>query len=367
VLPHYRVPFYAKLYEDLLSQCTNLAVICGQENPGTVPKSVLAGAPWEQRIENRYFQIAGTEFVWQPCWSEVQDADLVIVEQANRLLINYLVLLRRKLGWGPKIAFWGHGRNMQSLSAESFREKIKRRLVTEVDWWFAYTKLSAETVALHGFPQSRITVVENAIDTSELVKALAAVSPYEIQSLRYQLGIGSEHVAIYCGGMYADKRLDFLIKACVRIRELVVDFEMIFIGDGPEQHKIGNAAAKYPWVHYVGAKFGAERVPYFKIAKAQLMPGLVGLAIIDSFTTGVPLFTTDIPIHSPEIAYLENGVNGVMTGNGVEVYAAAVAEVMTNEELLPKLKVGCSKSAARYTIENMVENFADGIQRCLNS
>jgi glycosyltransferase involved in cell wall biosynthesis len=118
-------------------------------------------------------------------------------------------------------------------------------------------------------------------------------------------------------------------------------------------------------LHYVGPIYGPDRAAYFKLGLAMLMPGLVGLAIVDSFVTQAPIFTTDLPLHSPEIAYLENGINGVMTDFTVEAYADAVAAYLEDGVAQEKLKRGCAESARLYTLENMVGNFAAGIKSCL--
>jgi L-malate glycosyltransferase len=39
----------------------------------------------------------------------------------------------------------------------------------------------------------------------------------------------------------------------------------------------------------------------------MLMPGLVGLAVLDAFADGIPRVTTVIEYHSPEIEYLVPG------------------------------------------------------------
>ena len=98
----------------------------------------------------------------------------------------------------------------------------------------------------------------------------------------------------------------------------------------------------------------------------QLMPGLVGLSIVDSFVTGVPLFTTIGALHSPEIAYLRNGFNGVATENNVTAYSDAVVHYLRNPDSLALLQKGCDESASRYTLKNMVSNFVDGIVKCVS-
>lgn len=364
ILPHYRVPFFEALYCELARDGIELQLIYGQEYSGTVPRSEQLKHPWTIRIENRYLNTPLGQVVWQACLSHLQDSDLIVVEQANSLLLNYWLMISRGRRQ-HRLAFWGHGRNCQARSGHSLREGFKRWFINQVDWWFAYTESSAKTVRESGFPTDRITVVQNAIDTNELESALAGVTQADLIGLRTQLGLANDHVALYCGGLYVGKQLDFLIAACQAIRQRISNFHMIFIGDGPEQRKIEQAAQEHGWIHYVGPKFGQDRAMYFRVSQALLMPGLVGLAIVDSFVAGTPLFTTNIGTHSPEISYLEHGMNGVLTPFSISHYANAVAEFFESEELQKRLREGCHRAARVYTFEHFVERFASGIVHCL--
>ena len=366
VLPHYRAPFFRQLRDVLAQNGVELKLFFGQECPGTVPRTVDLNAAWARRIENRYFRWREMELVWQPCLRHLQDADLVIVEQANRLLVNYVLLLSHRFNKRPKLAYWGHGRNMQAGTARRWRESLKRRLTTNADWWFAYTATSAETLCRIGVPAGRTTVVQNSIDVAELARAADAVTAENLAVLRHRLQIeATAKVAVYCGGMYGDKKLDFLLEACEIVHARIPHFRLILIGDGPEKWKVMQAAEHRPWIKYVGPVYGPERASYFKLGRLFLMPGLVGLAIIDSFVLQTPMVTTRFPFHSPEIAYLRDGINGVMTDFSVPEYADAIIEYLNNEAALETLRRGCAESARLYTLENMVENFADGIKKCL--
>jgi glycosyltransferase involved in cell wall biosynthesis len=364
VLPHYRVAFFRRLHDRLRRTGIALHLVYGQERPGTVPRTVPLAESWATQIENRYWQLGSSEVVWQPCMSLVRGADLVVLEQANRLLANYPLLAMRRLG-KARIAYWGHGRNMQSYDADGWAQRVRRATMLEVDWWFAYTDLSTEIVAGAGFPRERITTVQNTIDTSDLRSNLDACTAEEVAAARARHRIQGDVVGLYCGGMYGLKKLPFLIAACEEIRRRVPEFSAVFVGDGPDRTVVEAAAARHQWIYYVGAKVGRELAPYYRLSKVLLMPGMVGLAIVDSFVAGIPMFTTDLPLHSPEIAYLESGVNGTMTAHDVHAYAAVVAQYLLEPSRLARLVEGCKRSAAKYTIENMVENFARGIERCL--
>jgi L-malate glycosyltransferase len=364
VLAHYRIPFFHDLHARLGERGIKLVLIYGQEYRGTEAESATLDETWAQRITNRYFGVPQSHFVWQPCWARLKGADLVIVEQASRLLLNY-ALLARPHGFHGKLAFWGHGKNLQARWRHRWSERLKRALVPKADWWFVYTDHGANIVSSAGYDKERITITQNAVDTQALALQIEQQDMGEVAALKARLGIRSNRVCVYCGTLYAQKRLDFLLEACEAIRRRVPDFHMLFVGSGPAQGLVEAAAARHPWIHHIGPRFGAERVPYFLMSNAMLMPALVGLGVLDSLTAGLPLLTTAFPGHGPEIAYLQDGVNGVITKASVEHYATAVAEYLESDTLQTRLRGACKASARQYTLDAMVKNFADGIERCL--
>ncbi len=365
----YRRAFYEGLRERLDAMGIDLELIYGAPNDADRKKRDFLDVSWGHPIRNRVFRFGSVELFWQPCLHLLRGADLVIVEQANKLLVN-LVLIAMRSASPRRLAFWGHGKDFQaSWQRPRLRDAFKRLVATRVDWWFAYNETAKRIVLGLGFPAERITSVQNAIDTSELRRFRAETRPEELPALREKLGISGRHVCIYAGGMYPEKRLDFLVEACTLTRQMDPEFEMIFIGAGSDDKLVTAAATKYPWIHYVGPKFDREKVPYFMISRLLLMPGLVGLVVLDSFALGVPLVTTRIPYHSPEIEYLEHGENGWMVeeADSVQAFALATKRLLEDEATLARLAAGCERAALRYTNEEMVERFANGIRGALAS
>ncbi len=140
---------------------------------------------------------------------------------------------------------------------------------------------------------------------------------------------------------------------------------MIVVGGGPDEEEIKQGAADRPWVHFVGPKFGDRKAQLLAIADVFLLPGRAGLAVLDGFAAGLPLIATRLPIHGPEVEYLEEGRNGVMTAPDPGAYAQAVAALLSNPKELQLLREGAANSAEKYSIEVMVENFKKGIVQCL--
>jgi glycosyltransferase involved in cell wall biosynthesis len=365
-IPDYRRGFYELLREQLATMDTELMVIYGQTDIDEAKKKDEVDLQWGQRVHNTYFNVGKWRLCWQPVLSLIQDADLVIVEMANKLLINYLLLLLNAIG-AKKVAFWGHGRNFQAKEEHRFSELIKRILSTKIHWWFAYNNLSAQVLHKLGYPSNRITVVQNAIDTIQLKTQLEKIKAEDLEQVRKEIGLSGEHVGLYVGAMYPDKRVEFLLDSLVYIRAALPDFEMVFIGSGSNAHLIQEMAHENSWIHYLGPKFDKEKVRYFSLAKLFLLPGAVGLAILDCFALEVPIVTTNCQNHGPEIGYLIVGENGVMVDppDNPQLYAQAVIDLFENENARLKLVQGCMASSREFSIEKMVKNFAGGIELAL--
>jgi glycosyltransferase involved in cell wall biosynthesis len=361
-LTHYRVPLFEALRERLHARGIELDLLAGQGTPDEARKRDAGELPWAQKLPTHY--LAGGRLCWQPLRTHVTGTELVIVTQENKLLQNHLLMALPR--W-HKLAFWGHGANLQSGRPDGVKERFKRWTTRQVDWWFAYTDMSAALVGAAGFPDTRITVLNNAVDTSELRRQHQSVGPEEAQALRVSLGFGEGPVGIFVGSLYADKRLDFLFDTARMIRGQVPDFHLLIVGEGPEREKVRAWCAAHPWAHWAGAKFGRDKAVHMTAAQILLNPGLVGLGILDSFVCGVPMLTTDCGIHSPEIAYLENGVNGLMTPNDLQSYVNACVRLLQDPGESNRLRAGCEASAREYTVENMAQSFADGIVHCLET
>jgi L-malate glycosyltransferase len=363
LLPQYRIDFINRLKTELAQNGVELSYIYGKSKNEDALKKDEIDLEWGTYVKNNVWNVGGVELIWQPCLSHLADKDLIIVEQANRNLINY-VLIFQKLVKNKKFAYWGHGRNMQ-VKEHNWRNKFKTLFLRQCDWWFAYTQGVKKSLINASYPADKITCVQNAIDTAALRKEYEGIKEEDLIRLKRELGITSENTVIYCGGIYKEKRIAFLLEACDKIRKKVKDLHVIIIGSGVDSHLVEKAAQSRPWIHYLGPKFGLERARYFKISTLTLMPGLVGLGILDTFAMETPIITTDYPYHSPEIEYLHNGENGIMVKNNLDDYVRAVVETLNDPLQRIRLSAGCYESSLTYTVEQMVKNFSSGVLQAL--
>lgn len=360
---HYRAPFHEHVRAKLSDCGIDYSVSYCEPFGENAKKLDTAEIEWGSKV--RLSRIPRTKLLLQHSFQDIGDSDLLIVQQENSLLFNYILQLlpasRR-----PKVAFFGHGRNFQSRNPGGLSERWKRFWSTRCDWWFAYTEESKRHVASLGFPSERITVFNNAVDISAWRQQLERVTPDRLTERRRELGLKGGNVGVFVGGLYADKRLDFLIDAAVRIRAEIPDFELVIVGGGPAEAELQRLAAPHPWVRLTGPRFGADKAELMSLGKLFLMPGLVGLAILDAGAAGLPMVTTDFPYHSPEIAYLEDGVTGLMVKDwrNEKAYADAVVELLQSNERRDAMAEAAREAAAGYTIEAMAERFAEGVKAC---
>ena len=362
-LTHYRVPFFNALRAELARRGLDLVLLVGQGTREEVAKNDAGSLPWAHGVPTYY--AARGKLCWQNLKPYLHDADLVIVTQENKLLHNFPLLLSSRRRYS--LAFWGHGANLQSNRPHGLKERLKRWTSRKVDWWFAYTDASRGLIAATGFPPERISTVNNAVDTLELAAHIQSITPAETAALRESLGFGPGPVGAFVGSLYADKRLDFLFGAAQAIRAVIPDFQLLILGDGPERQKVRDWCESHPWSRWMGAKRGREKVEYLKLSEIMLNPGAIGLGLLDSFVMELPVVVTEGGNHGPEIAYLENGTNGVKTANNLHAYRDACVSLLQNPNELNRLRAGCEHSGRLYTLENMVERFANGICTCLAS
>lgn len=78
------------------------------------------------------------------------------------------------------------------------------------------------------------------------------------------------------------------------------------------------------------------------------------------------MLTTYYPYHSPEVEYLKNGDNGIITEDNLDSYVKGVLYVLQSGGFLNRLKSGCRESHRVYTMDNMINRYVNGIRECLS-
>jgi glycosyltransferase involved in cell wall biosynthesis len=361
-MTHYRVALFEALRRELPRHGCELVVAHGEPTEAEARKRDGGELPWAERLPTTY--LLGGKLCWQPFSHLMHDCEAVVLTPENKLVNNLgAQLLQRR----RKVIFWGHGANLQGR-ADSLAERYKRLLARRVDWWLGYTEMSRPLITRSGFPDARVTILNNAVDTVGLAAQIdKARAPERLDAARRRLGLTGSRLGIFIGSIYSEKRPDFLLDAAQAIRERVPDFELLVLGTGVDAGMVEAFCREHPWARYPGILKGQDKADALALARVMLNPGLVGLGILDSFVSGVPMLTTDCGLHSPEIAYLANGTNGVMTPDALPAYVDEAVRLLTDDAAHARQRAGCAASASEYTVERMAQNFARGLVACLEA
>jgi glycosyltransferase involved in cell wall biosynthesis len=356
-MTHYRVPLFERMRALLKLRDIDLDVVHGDPTQAERMRADGGVLPWARHVPCRYW--LDGKLCWQPAWPAIRGADLVVVTQENKLLLNYQLQLRRHQ---VPMALWGHGKNFLTPSPNGLRERFKRLSVRHVDWWFAYTRTTADIIGALGVPAERMTVVNNAIDTASLHADLRAVEGESDAALRSRWNLADGPVGLLLGSLYAEKRIDFILDAARRVREQVPDFQLLVVGEGAQRSLLEGV----PWIRCIGAQQGLAKARCMKVSSVMLNPFGVGLVVLDSFAARLPLVATRSREHGPEFGYLKDGVNCVITPADVAAYADGVVGLLRDPQRRSALAEASADYARELTLENMAQRFCVGIEQCLD-
>ena len=316
----------------------------------------------------RRVSIAGREALWQPVLGAVRGADLVIVEQGSRLLVNHLLLAFQRMG-GPRLAYWGHGRDFDRHGSDVASDRLKAFTSRRVHWWFAYNEATVDIVRALGYPQDRISNVRNATDTARLRGWVRDIGAAERRALLDELGLAGGQVGVYVGAMTSAKRLDHLLDAAEHIRARLPGFELVLAGSGPLSAHVRARVARHDWMAATGPRFGRDLASLFALGRVLLVPAGVGLVVVDGFAAGIPLVASSAFAHRPELAYVTPGRDGLIVDDDGDpaIYAAAVVDLLGDDMRLARLSAGASRAADSLSAQDMATRFADGILQALRA
>ncbi len=364
-IPQYRVPFFDGMYEQLRARNIELQVLYGEPDGAMASRGDTRPLSDKYGVTIKNRRLLAGRLLYQPVWPYIKNAQLVITPHASRQIITLLLLLAGRWKTEMRVALWGLGWN-RLASAGSFSERYKRWQLPLADWHFAYTTGVADYLETLGVAGEHITVMFNSVDTSGFRDALEQVTPSQMTAFRQHHDIPETAiVGLYCGNLSTAKRLEMLVELAHRIHQDVQAFHLVIAGDGPERSSVEEVVSTHDYLHYVGPIFGENKAVCFKQSALFLCTGYVGLAILDGFTAGLPMMTVDSDMHSPEIEYLEPGVNGLTSDDHADAMAKDIVTLLQQEDRLASMQQAAEASSQYYSMDRMVTSCTEGILQAL--
>ena len=337
----------------------DVTLYVGDKNiPGTPPGESLESVS-HISIRNNIAIIFGLVFVWQNTLGKfrVRDYDLVILPEGVLYLSNYFMMFKC---WANNIPFglYTHGFNYQRKSTyiaiilERFRSFVHRRC----DFLIVYSEEGAKHLSEHNkVPLERIFVAQNTLDIDAILKRSKKITPDDLLQCREIMGVSASDVLLmYVGRISSEKNPEWVVHAVKFLRAQGLPVQAAFVGDGPAFKGLKEYVSAFPEdlqssIHILGRMPVEDVDLYLKSADISVMPGMTGLAIVHSFVLGKPYITVDSPYHSPEICYLQQGINGLMADNNLDAFCDAVSLLVES----PVKRKAMGESAYQYAIDEL--------------
>jgi glycosyltransferase involved in cell wall biosynthesis len=370
-IPIYRKSFFHRL--DAIG-VIDYVIVQGQAPRGT--DLILAEPPFDfptLPVKNLEVACWGISLVWQPIvWKAIKgEFDGAVFGDEVKFLSSLFATVALRLRGRP-VLLWGFGFH-QYKGADTLRARIttalaafyKKIFYCLVSGYLAYTELGKQALLALPTSPSRVVVLRNTIDTEREAKFRAAVAAEPIDFAFRELGVRPDSVKLlYFGRLLRNKCIDLLVTYGARCAQVGRHVDIIIFGQGAEEGRLQALARKLSNVVF-HRHDDLQLARALRVSSAIVIPGFVGLALNHGFAHGVPTLTRTGQPHSPEIEYLEDGVNGLMLPEAPEAFFGALDSFVDDPDLQRRLAEGAERTARELDMDYMVATFHGLVSECL--
>lgn len=197
----------------------------------------------------------------------------------------------------------------------------------------------------------------------EIIKSGVSVqcSNDDSRKLRSEFGIGDDaFLLLYVGRVAREKNLGLLLRAFKVVRKEHPKARLMIVGSGPYEEEckaIARSTRISDSVIFSGMLSHSNVDRAYHAADAFVFPSITetqGLVVCEALTAGLPCIAVRAA-GTPEV--VDDGVDGLLTGNSVEEFAGATCRVISDRGLREQLSRGALRNAERFSVEAMVEQF----------
>lgn len=370
-IPHYRVPFYAAV-ENLKPKWWEFTVIYDKEE---AQKNFYMTSDPEKfnfkikTLKSYSINVFGRRLIFQTFPFTSFNYDLLIVGQAMNNIAYPLSFIRKI--FGKLVVYWGQGRDLYLIRngiLKNLSENIKFFLTKYADGFFAYTPGVKSYLINKGIKSDYIFSLQNTLDINDQRRTYQTLLPNR-KMLRRNFSVENCKVLLYVGRFNKEKRVDIIADAFLKLVELDDSYVLIIVGGGDKRliteliNKCGHDRVKL-----FNSVPENEIGKYFVMSDLFLIPGSVGLNVIQAMCYDLVPVVINTPFQSPEFEYLNNN-NAVILGqnSSPEEFAIAIHDLLANDLQINKLKIELWHSIQHLTIENMALNFIGGVNQLLKN
>jgi len=230
--------------------------------------------------------------------------DIIISSGLDPHLIHtILIFLLQKIVLRKKFFWWSHATHGNQGRIGT---RLRMAFYRYADGVLSYGSHGKSMLIKEGLKPDNVQVLGNSINTEDYGFLNNVIS--DKVSGENCLSI------IFSGRINPSRRLDILFEAVAQIiKDTDIAIHCIIIGGGVEQ-ELKDQIKKLQIQDVVslpGAKYGPDAGTYFLNADVMVYPKAIGLSIVQAYSYGIPVITTDkLKIQMPEIELLVPGETG---------------------------------------------------------
>lgn len=185
-------------------------------------------------------------------------------------------------------------------------------------------------------------------------------------SVRERIAPGADRILIYVGRLAAEKRVDFLLDAFVRMRESIdPGTALVFVGDGPAGE--GLRARAPQGVHFTGYLTGIPLAEAYAAGDVFVFASdteTFGNVVLEALSSGLPAIVVD---KGGVRETVHPGRTGVRVPVGdVEAFARACVELLEDEPRRQRLADGARAEALSRRWDVILDGLLDGYREALS-
>jgi glycosyltransferase involved in cell wall biosynthesis len=354
VVPAYRAAFFDSLARALPG---TLSVFAGMPAAGEgIPQAKeLRIARW---VRGRNVPLGGGRFsvLWQRGWRKwiaAEDPEILILEANPRYLTNerLRVWMRRRgrpvIGWtlGP-----ARGGPVFSGRLRDYYRKFSALVV--------YSGSGAKAFEDLGVSAGKIFIAPNAVESTMADALLARTRAKE--EARTALGLDARPAVLFVGRLQKRKRVDFLLRACARLKNAC---QLMIVGDGPDRERLERIAADlFPGARFTGDLRGEPLGLCFLAADFFLLPGTGGLALQEAMVYAKAVAAAEADGSQRDL--IREGRNGWLLPPGDEEALVRILEGALSDPGRLERMGAESRRIVRETatMEKMIDGFLQAIR-----
>lgn len=361
-IAHYRFPLFKKLADESPFAWTFYCADHDQQMSTGLPAPELR----QLRMRPIQNQRVWGSFVYQR-GVKLRGVDALILDLGWPLVSTprYLVEARMR---GIGTVGWSKGIPQNPGQKAGLAKRIYQHCILKLcDALVVYGRISKSYFLNLGFPEKRIFVAQNTIDTRRIACDLPAAQA-KSGEMRRRLHLNGRFVFGYMGGLVERKKVHMIVEAFNRARLRGCDAALVIVGGGTAQTAIKTATESSPFrsdIHLVGRVPAGEEGGWFQLFDAYLSFAEGGLGILETMAHGKTVIST--PEKFPETELLEDERTALISSDfTVDSFAERMLAAVKNPDRLAALGRRAQECVLREaTMENMADQITCAIQAAI--